>query len=199
MKTFATFVEAVKSSKPKKVYFTFGRFNPPTKGHGVLIDEVKKLAKGNDYLICPSPNGKGEKNPLQFSDKVKFMKKMFPIHAKHISTDPSLNTAFKILAHLYKQGYTEVHFVVGADRVKEFTNLLGKYNGVDVPNKDNYYSFDVLKVEPSGDRTKGVSGTDLRNFAKNGDFESFKEVLPPAFADSPDAKKLFDKVRKALT
>jgi len=192
MKSFSSFLE---SQKPKTLYFTFGRFNPPTKGHGEMLDYLASVAGGNDYMIYPSPNEKGPKNPLKFKDKVKFMRKMFPHHARRISEDPKMNTAFTILANAYKNGYGAVYFVVGADRVGEFTKLLSKYNGVEVKDPSKYYNFETLKVVPSGARTKGVSGTDLRNFAVEGDYESFKRVLPAGFKDG---RALFVKVREGL-
>ena len=44
----------------KKAVFTFGRFNPPTKGHARLMDVVKNAASGADHYVCllytsPSP------------------------------------------------------------------------------------------------------------------------------------------------
>ena len=32
----------------------FGRFNPPTIGHGKLLDAAKRESIDNDYLIFPS-------------------------------------------------------------------------------------------------------------------------------------------------
>jgi hypothetical protein len=44
--------------------FTFGRFNPPTSGHELLINKVKEFAAGNDYFVFPShTTDKKGKNP----------------------------------------------------------------------------------------------------------------------------------------
>jgi len=37
----------------KTAFFTMGRFNPPTMGHGMLLDKVSKAAGKNPYKsIC---------------------------------------------------------------------------------------------------------------------------------------------------
>lgn len=60
----------------KEVYFTFGRMNP-TIGHGKVIDTIVSKAKGADYKIFVSQT-QGPKDPLSYSDKVKFLRKMSP-------------------------------------------------------------------------------------------------------------------------
>jgi nicotinic acid mononucleotide adenylyltransferase len=57
MKSFKQYNEA----KEKEVVFTFGRFNPPTIGHGKLIDKVASLASGNDYRIYASQSTDAKK------------------------------------------------------------------------------------------------------------------------------------------
>ena len=51
--------------KGKRVYFTFGRFQPPTTGHAESFNSVKRAAGTNDYLlyISQSVDTKGS-NPL---------------------------------------------------------------------------------------------------------------------------------------
>jgi len=47
-----------------KVYFTFGRFQPPTIGHKVLIDKLSELARAEDadaYVFVSSKQNDMEK------------------------------------------------------------------------------------------------------------------------------------------
>ena len=113
----------------KLVTFAFGRFNPPTVGHQKLFDQLKKLSRGGVYRIYASKSVDKKKNPLGFKDKVKFMRKMFPKHARNIMADPDVRNALDICVKLYDQGFTKVQMVVGSDRVREFDTLLNKYNG----------------------------------------------------------------------
>ena len=71
MKSFKQF----KEDSIKEVVVTFGRFNPPTVGHGKLLKKVSDLAKGADYKIYASQSNDPKKNPLKYEDKIKFLKK----------------------------------------------------------------------------------------------------------------------------
>ena len=105
----------------KVAVFTFGRFNPPTTGHELLINKVKEYAGSNDYYVFPSHtvDNKG-KNPLDPEDKVGFMKEMFPDHKSSIIYDTEIKDAIKALKWLEAKGYTDAIFVVGSDRVPAF-------------------------------------------------------------------------------
>ena len=100
-----------------EVVFAFGRFNPPTIGHEKLMDAIKKLARGSQYRIYPSQSQDPKKNPLDFKLKVKFLRKMFPKHARNIMADKGVRSAFDVVVKLYDQGYTKVTMVAGSDRV----------------------------------------------------------------------------------
>ena len=54
----------------------FGRFNPPTVGHGKLLSAAKKASQGGDLKIYPSRSQDPKKNPLDPDMKISFMKKM---------------------------------------------------------------------------------------------------------------------------
>ena len=73
MKTFKRFGEA----KVKGVAFTFGRFNPPTVGHGKLIDALKKNSGGFDPVVYLSHSEDPKKNPLDYNKKHQYMTKFF--------------------------------------------------------------------------------------------------------------------------
>ena len=73
----------------KCVYFTFGRFQPPTTGHAENFKAVKNTAKGCDWFIylSQSVDSKGS-NPLDPDRKLYYAKKMFPSYAKHFRSGP---------------------------------------------------------------------------------------------------------------
>ena len=66
LKSFKQFSE----EKKKEVVFTFGRFNPPTIGHGKLLAKVAAAAIGNDYRIYASQSSDPKKNPLEYKEKI---------------------------------------------------------------------------------------------------------------------------------
>ena len=47
------------------VYFTFGRMNPPTIGHGKLLDKLASKSGRNPYKIFLSQSQDSKKNHLQ--------------------------------------------------------------------------------------------------------------------------------------
>ena len=68
----------------------FGRFNPPTVGHGKLLSAAKKAAAGEDLKIYPSRSQDAKKNPLDPDMKISFMKKMFPDFSEVIINDDKM-------------------------------------------------------------------------------------------------------------
>ena len=141
----------------KKVVFTFGRYNPPTVGHAELITYAVKLAHrtGAEHRIYTSQSHDASKNPLAPRQKMMFLRQIFP--GVNFVDDPSMKTAFHICKKLAEEGYEDVVFVVGDDRVAEFSNSLGKYvkprTAKDFDPK-KHYPFKKFKVESSGARKR---------------------------------------------
>ena len=181
------------------VTFTFGRFNPPTVGHEKLIDKVHSISKGT-YRIYASQSHDAKKNPLDYTTKIKFMRKMFPRHARNIIADVKIKTAFDALDSLYAQGYRQVTFVVGSDRVEEFDKTLNKYNGE--KRATGFYNFEGgVQVVSAGERdpdaedVSGMSASKMRAAAGDNNFELFAKGLPSGFKE---AQKLFNAVRAGM-
>lgn len=184
----------------KKIVFTFGRYNPPTTGHAELINYAVKLAHrtGAEHRIYTSQSHDSSKNPLSPRQKMMFLRQVFP--GVNFVDDPSMKTAFHICRKLADEGYEDVVFVVGDDRVVEFSNSLSKYvkprTARDFDPK-KHYPFKKFKVESSGARKKGISGTDLRAAVRKGDFATFAKAS--AARDKTLARKIFDATRKQLS
>jgi hypothetical protein len=196
MKSFKQFTE----EKKREVVFTFGRFNPPTIGHGKLIAKVATLATGNNYHIYASQSNDPKKNPLEYKEKLAVMRKMFPKFGRNIIDDKKAKTALHIASSLYDQGYTQVTMVVGSDRISEFKTLLNKYNNVS--GKHGYYDFpDGILVVSAGDRdpdsddVDGMSASKMRAAAIQGDFKSFSNGIPKEYGDD---MALFNLIRKRM-
>ena len=159
-------------------YFVFGRFNPPTTGHALLFEQLKKLSRGSTYRIYASKSTDPKKNPLLFKDKIKFIRKLFPKHARNVMADADVRNVLDIAVKLYKQGFTKITMVAGSDRIKEFDILLNKYNGVDA--RHGFYKFeDTIRVisagerDPDADDVSGMSASKMRAAAATGDFDEF--------------------------
>jgi len=199
MKKFSEFLSEANTPE-KSVVFAFGRFNPPTNGHEKLLDKVAAVARGGVYQIYPSHSADPKKNPLSFDEKVKFMRKMFPKHARNIIADKTAKTAINVLTKLYKDGYNKVTMVVGSDRVTEFETLLNKYNGVE--GRHGKYDFkNGIQIVSAGERdpdsedVSGMSASKLRAAASANDFSTFSKGMPTGYKD---AQSLFNAIRKGM-
>ena len=177
----------------KCVYFTFGRFQPPTIGHAENFKAVANKAKKCDYYIYLSQTvDKKGTNPLSPDRKLYYAKKMFPNLAKRIRSGPKDPVA--ILSELQSQGYDDAVFVVGSDRVQAM-QWVKKYNGKD-------YTFRKIEVISSGERdadgdTFSISGTKMRRAAEAGDFEGFRKGIPKALGLT-ETRNLFDEIAELL-
>lgn len=184
------------------VYFTFGRMNPPTIGHGKLLDTLASKARRAPYRIFLSQSNDKKKNPLQYKDKVKHVRKMFPKHARSIILNNKIKTPFDALTFLYDQGFRKVVLVAGSDRVTEYDVRLNKYNGV--KSNHGFYNFEGgIKIISAGERdpdaegAEGASGTKQRKLATDNDFTSFAQGLPSSMSNA-NAKRLFNDVRRGM-
>ena len=183
-------------------YLVFGRMNPPTIGHGKLLDKLAAVAGRAPYRVYLSQSNDKNNNPLTYSEKVKFARKMFPRHARSIIVDKKVITPFHALSAMYSAGFKKVVLVAGSDRVKEYDLRLNKYNGK--KGTHGFFNFNGgIKVVSAGQRdpdskgAEGASGTKQRGYAKSNDFTGFSQGLSKAISN-PDAKKMFNAVRNGM-
>ncbi len=185
----------------REVFFTFGRMNPPTIGHGKVLETLAKKSGRNDYKVFTSQVSNPKKDPLSYSDKIKHMRKMFPKHGRSIIINKKIRTAFDAVTELYDQGYRKVNMIVGSDRVREFDTLLKKYNGV--KGRHGFYNFESINVLSAGERdpdaegVAGMSASKQRANAKENDYTAFSQGVPKNMNDK-DTRKLFNDVRKGM-
>jgi predicted kinase len=193
MKSFSAFLT---EAKDKGAVFTFGRFNPPTTGHGKLVAKLKKESKGDDVLLFTSHSNDKVKNPLSHRDKIKYLRSFFG----KIVADVNARTVFEIATELHKKKYKRISMVVGSDRIREFETLLNKYNGVKA--RHGFYKFDEINVisagerDPDADDVSGMSASKLRGYAEKGDFDNFKLGVPTK--NKGLIQKLYNDIRKGM-
>ena len=195
IKSFSEYV--VESSK--EVSFVFGRFNPPTIGHEKLFDYLKNQSRGGVYRIYASRSVDPKQNPLEFKEKIKFIRKMFPKHARSVMADKDVRNVLDVVVKLYDQGFTKVTMVAGSDRVKEFNILLNKYNGIKA--RHGFYNFEgAINVVSAGERdpdaegATGMSASKMRAAAQQNDLNLFSKGLPSSY----NPTELFNAVRKGM-
>jgi len=193
MKQYRQFLKEMPS---KTVVFAFGRFNPMTSGHGLLINVVKKIASTNkaDYVIYASKSQDKKKNPLPIDKKIHYLNLMFPGTNFKAANDQE-RTPIEVAKALNSK-YKNLIMIAGSDRISSFESLLNKYNGIE-------YTYDSIQVvsagerDPDSDDATGMSGTKMRAFASDGDYTNFKKGLTPSMRDI-DGKRLMNDVRLGM-
>lgn len=197
MKDFKTLLNEVPS---KKMVIGFGRFNPPTTGHELLINKVTQYArsKGSPAKIYVTATEDKKKNPLKQERKIYYMKRMFGQNTPLVPTkSPNQRTIIEVAKYLNeKEKITELTLIAGSDRIAEYKRLLNQYNGKD-------YNFDKITVlssgrrDPDSDLAEGMSATKMRTAASSGKFNDFKRGIPRRMTVA-DSKRLFNEVRKGM-
>ena len=188
--------EAPEYSKGTLV-LAFGRFNPPTIGHEKLLRKVSQTP-GDFKHVYLSKSQDSTKNPLTPTQKLQYMRSMFPQHRTMLRI-PSSNMILDIATEIYNDGYTNINFVAGSDRVQEFKTILNKYNNV--KSRHGFYNFKNIRVISAGERdpdaegATGMSASKMRKAVAQGDMKSFEKGLPRGFRGEKD---LFRDVAKGM-
>lgn len=162
-------------AKGKTAVITFGRMNPPTIGHEVLVQKVVKTARASSGtpLIFLSHSSDPKKNPLSYDEKVRLAQAAF---GRNIVVKSPARTIIEVLKGL-TGSYDNVKVVVGSDRVPEFDRILSKYNGKDFKFK----SVEVVSAgtrDPDAEGVSGMSASKMRELAGKNDKNNFKKGLP---------------------
>tara|TARA_R110001592_G_scaffold12620_2_gene59782 strand:+ start:2088 stop:3521 length:1434 start_codon:yes stop_codon:yes gene_type:complete len=204
--SFKGFAEYV-TEATKEITVAWGRYNAPTIGHEKLFTAVQKVARNGVYRIYSSQTHQNQKDkdgnykdPLDYKTKVKYLRKMFPRHARAVIYDKKIRTMFDLMTKLYDEGFNRVNLVAGSDRVAEYEATLNKYNGV--KGRHGFYNFEggvnIISAgerDPDSDGASGMSASKLRAYAAGNDLASFTKGIPKGFKDG---QALFNDVRKGL-
>ena len=196
MERMKNYRQLIKELPSKKVVMAFGRFQPPTTGHELLVNAVKKIAhkQGADHIIFASRTQDKKSNPLPVDRKVYYLKRMFP-NTNFVAANEEIRTFIEAAKFLSKK-YKNLVMLAGSDRVPEYKRLLERYNG-------DVFHFDTVEVvsagerDPDADNASGMSGTKMREAAKKGDFQMFKKGLPHTLTDL-DGKRLMNEIRQGM-
>lgn len=198
--------EILNEAENKTAVFTFGRFNPPTKGHEKLINRLHDLALGvgSEAFVFTGQTHDKNKNPLTYDKKINFLQQFFP--ETNIVDDKSIKGVFDALGYLESNGFKKVYMVVGEDRVSEFRDMITPYISSYNPNVDpdkalNFQEFDVISAghrDPDADGIEGISGSKARELASSGEEEDFIKYAAPSTKNTMLKRSLYNEVRKGM-
>ena len=200
---FEKFIARLREATEKHGVLAYGRMNPPTAGHQLVVDKVHEVAKAHKavHRVVLSHSQDAKKNPLDAATKVKHAKNAFPGTNIQAATKES-PTIMHHASEMHAAGIHHLHVVAGSDRVGEMHKLLHKYNGVKDKNGKGYH-FKSITVHSAGERdekaegTSGVSGTKMREHAAAGREKEFHKGLPTKMKPA-HRKALYHDLRKAM-
>lgn len=186
------------------IVFAFGRLNPPTIGHQKLVDKLLEQAAATKnharlYLSHSVDKKREFKNPLPYDIKLDYVRKAFD--DKVDVMDSPAKTIVNVLHELYEDGFKNIVYVGGEDRIggdEDMTEIINKYNGYKDTKPELYYEFSNISFVSAGDRDEDsddlavkASASLARSYVVEGDLDSFKQIMP---FDEKTATDLFDEL-----
>ena len=177
----------------KTAYITMDHFNPPTVGDGMMMDTIAESAKKGTYKIFVSQVSDQKKAPLLYKEKVKYIRKMFPKHARSVVMDSNIKSPVDAAVKLFNEGYKKLVVIAEENRSREYEVLLEKYNGK--KSRHGFFHFESMKFVPV--KQQGATSEKQCEYALNEDFTAFSQNLPKEVTNK-DAKNLFNAVRKGM-
>ena len=148
----------------KSVVFTYGRMNPPHKGHRLLIEQVIENARRTNKIpiVVVSHSVGNAKNPLPVENKVRILKRWFPNVT--IMASSKERSIAKITQNFNKNSV----MVVGQNRENAFKFL--PFKKVAVSRTPNAPSATMARAAAAVGNTKAfknMTGYNLTNNIRN--------------------------------
>lgn len=197
------FKQLMRWKKEKTLVISYGRLNPPHRGHALMVEKMHSLANSlkADSVLIVSHTAWKKTDPLELNDKLNALYTMFPDTVIHHTSKAEPSLIHKLCDYQYQ--YDHIVLVVGEDRVVEFDELLQHYNNKKTKKGEKLYSYKSIKVvscgfrDPDSSDLSGVSSSKMRKAAAEGDLNAFIMCLPPSFP-LEDCKVLYARVRRGL-
>ena len=179
--------EQTEKAKMPLAAFCFGRMNPPTLGHKLVMEKTVEVGGKDGYIFLS--NSQGKDDPLDPNTKSQFIKKMYPDLASHV-VDDYVQGPIYAANWLYDRGFRNITFVAGSDRLGKspgsIEKLLKSWNSgpvrtTDAARGDAGREHVNLNFVSAGDRdpdapgVTGYSGTKARQAAAASDEAKFWE------------------------
>jgi len=148
----------------KSVVFTYGRFNPPHKGHRLMIEQVIETARKTNKtpIVVVSHSVGNTKNPLPVENKMRILRRWFP----NVTIMSSAKN--RSIAKITEDFNQNSIMIVGANRQNSFKFL--PFKKVTVPRSNNAPSATMARAAATaGNKNafKNMTGYNLTNNLRN--------------------------------
>jgi hypothetical protein len=183
----------------KSIVVAFGRFQPPTIGHQLLVDKVVATAKQlqADHAMFSSRTNDPKKNPLTPRQKFKWLKRFFP--TGNFQDIDTIKTPVDMLYWLAERGYDSVYLVGGQDRVgeyKKFSSFMEK-TGTDRLKLSKFTVVSAGQRDPDAAGVTGMSASKMRAAVEANNFKTFAKGMPKK-ANAADIRDIFLDLKKGM-
>jgi len=182
MKSFRSFVE----SRKNPIVISTGNFNPPSNNCLNIIERASALAEGDNYRIYSSTESDEEFQPLEYNQKIDFMRKMFSSHGRNIIRDVNVKNALEAVKKAHSDGYNKLTYISEDDSVDAYKTLFKAHN------VESLFEFGIEVV---GVKSEMINESMLVESVKENDLKTFSRGIPKTYGDSI---KLFNAVRVGL-
>lgn len=202
--------EAEKRNMPLAA-FCFGRMNPPTIGHKLLMDKTVQTGGANSFIFLSNSYDK-DSNPLAPAVKAEFIKKIYPALAAHV-VDDAVQGPIQAANWLYDRGFRNIAFVGGSDRLGNgagsIEKLLKSWNSGPIRTTDYARGTEgrehvALNFVSSGARdadttsVTGISGSLARKYAAASDEQQFMAATGVKNSVKVQGKTLYQATREGM-
>ena len=171
----------------KTAAFAFGRLNPATSGHELLIEEIKRQ-DADPFLFLSDRASKLPTDPLSSEEKLDWAQKSFNGIAIGLAKSP-----FLAADRLHKMGYTDLIYLEGEPKMGK---VLQAYNGKKMDLHDyNFKTLNLVRLtrDPDAEDATGMSASKLRQTVMDNNLEAFK--LGVTKSALPFAEEMFKKLQ----
>lgn len=176
----------------RQAHVCFGRYQPITKGHASHFNSLVNVPGVSSFLYT-SYSYDADRNPLPTEDKVKFLSRIVTPQGCPVRVQRDMFTA---IAELAAEGFTDITYLAGGD----YFEAPVEWAMLDRLKKHGELCGVGVHCTSSGTRTDGISGTTMRQAARDGNLEKFLELSPIGFGDftHQDALDMYDCVVRHL-
>jgi phosphopantetheine adenylyltransferase len=181
--------QLLKELPSRKVVLAFGQFQPPTVGHEFMVNAVKKIAsiQQADHIIFASTNQDKKNNLLSIDRKLYYLNRMFPKTNFASGDESSIEDVLGKLAKKYKT----IVLVSPEDKTSQYQKIIKNLK------IDNVIVVTTGERDPDSDSANGMNSFKMRESAKTGMFEVFKNGLPLSLTEL-DGKRLMNEIREDM-
>ena len=200
--------EVEQKSKMPMASFCFGRMNPPTMGHGLVINKTLEVGGDQSFIFLSNSTDPNE-NPIDPATKAAFIEQIYPQAKGHVVTDYVQGPIYAA-NWLYNKGYRNMTFVAGSDRLgKEkgsIEKLLNSWNSGPIRSTDPAGAREHVVInfvssgqrDPDAEGVTGYSGTKARQAAASGNEQQFQQYTGVGPDVVVNGKTLYQATREGM-